>query len=145
MYVLEYRNETVRLAVDGKEFRIPENVYLLGTMNTADRTIALVDHALRRRFAFLKLAPKYEIMRHYHKDLETTVEPLISLLKRLNSHIEEHYQVGVSFFLSKNLRQELESIWKMEIEPYLEEYFFNQPDKVAEFRWDRVKIEIGLS
>ncbi len=144
MYVLEYRNETVRLAVDGKEFQIPENVYILGTMNTADRTIALVDHALRRRFAFLKLEPKYEVMRRFHKDLEAPVEPLINLLKKLNSHIEEHYKVGISFFLTENLEEDIESIWKMEIEPYLEEYFFNQPDKVAEFRWDNVKKELGL-
>ena len=62
MYLLEYRDETVALAVDGRSFSIPENVRLIGTMNTADRSIALVDHALRRRFAFIGLWPNYGVL-----------------------------------------------------------------------------------
>ncbi len=121
-----------------------KNVYLIGTMNTADRTIALVDHALRRRFAFLRLQPKYEILQRYHEKNGFDISGLLRLLQKLNAHIEEHYRVGISFFLRDNLPQELESIWKMEIEPYLEEYFFDEPGKVAEFRWERVKEEIGI-
>jgi 5-methylcytosine-specific restriction protein B len=62
MYLREYRDEDVPLAVDGTPFRIPGNVRLIGTMNTADRSIALVDHALRRRFAFIELGPQYDIL-----------------------------------------------------------------------------------
>jgi 5-methylcytosine-specific restriction protein B len=142
MYLLEYRNQTVPLAIDGRHFSIPSNVYIIGTMNTADRTIALVDHALRRRFAFLKLEPKYEILERFHQDNDFDVTPLINVLKRLNNHIEDHFEVGISFFLRDNLQKEIEAIWTMEIEPYLEEYFFDQPEKVKDFKWEKIKDEI---
>lgn len=60
MYLLEYRDKTIPLAAGGERFQIPENVYIIGTMNTADRSIALVDHALRRRFQFIRLRPEYK-------------------------------------------------------------------------------------
>ena len=63
MYLLEYRDKEIRLAGEDNPFSIPENVYILGTMNTADRSIALVDHALRRRFSFVHLAPDYDVLR----------------------------------------------------------------------------------
>ena len=62
MYLLEYRDKAIPLAAGGIPFQIPENVYIIGTMNTADRSIALVDHALRRRFSFIRLRPKYDIL-----------------------------------------------------------------------------------
>jgi 5-methylcytosine-specific restriction protein B len=83
MYLLEYRKEEVPLAGGGK-FRIPENVRLIGTMNTADRSIALVDHALRRRFAFLELYPDYELLRKYHSTTGFPVDNLIGELMKLN-------------------------------------------------------------
>ena len=67
MYLLEYRDENIRLAASDQGFRIPSNVYLIGTMNTADRSIALVDHALRRRFAFIKLEPQYMVLDAFHR------------------------------------------------------------------------------
>ncbi len=145
MYLLEYRAQTIRLAGDGAPFTIPANVRLIGTMNTADRSIALVDHALRRRFAFIRLWPTYDLLRRFHEQHDTSfpVEGLIGVLQTLNQRIEENYQIGITFFLHENLGVEIEDIWRMEIEPYLEEYFFGQPEVVAEFRWARVKGEIG--
>jgi 5-methylcytosine-specific restriction protein B len=144
MYLLEYREREIPLAGGGM-FNIPANVRLIGTMNTADRSIALVDHALRRRFAFLALYPDYDMLRRYHQGRQTgfPVELLIKLLTRLNRQIDNpHYELGVTFFLREKLADELEDIWRMEVEPYLEEYFFDRPDSVALFRWDKIKEEL---
>ena len=143
MYLLEYRNERIFLAGHGL-FGIPANVRLIGTMNTADRSIALVDHALRRRFAFLELAPDYNLLRYYHQQNNPgyNIENLIRLLQRLNNQIDKHYQVGVTFFMRPHLADELRDIWEMEILPYLEEYFFDQLDRIEPFRWERIKKEV---
>ncbi|MEZ4731447.1 MAG: AAA family ATPase [Caldilineaceae bacterium] len=148
MYLLEYRTRTVRLAADGRAFAIPANVRILGTMNTADRSIALLDHALRRRFAFIALQPDYEVLRRFHDRHDTgfAVEALIDLLRRVNSEIgDAHYTIGHSFFLRTNLATELPDIWQLEIEPYLEEYFFDQPERVAALRWAQVKGVVAQS
>ncbi|NES72933.1 MAG: ATPase, partial [Okeania sp. SIO2D1] len=147
-YLLEYRDAKIPLAGSGELFSIPENVRIIGTMNTADRSIALVDNALRRRFAFITLSPNYEILRQYHKEIETnfSVEGLIQELEKINQEINEpNYQVGVSFFLRENIDEEIQDIWQMEIEPYLEEYFFTQPEKLDEFRWNKIKYFMSKS
>lgn len=147
MYLLEYRDKKIRLAGSNELFSIPENVRIIGTMNTADRSIALVDHALRRRFAFIELRPNYEVLRRYHEKKKTgfQVDGLIETLKRLNNAIaDKHYEVGISYFLTENLAEEIEDIWQMEIEPYLEEYFYDQLDKVDEFRWGKIKPQVYL-
>lgn len=144
MYLLEYRDQEVVLA-GGRQFSIPHNVRLIGTMNTADRSIALVDHALRRRFAFLTLYPDYDVLRRFHQDGDAAlVEALIVVIEELNKAIGDwHYQVGVSFFLHRELAVHLEDIWRMEIEPYVEEFFFDQPERIAAIRWDRVRQRLG--
>lgn len=138
MYLLEYRGESAKLP-GGGTLEIPDNVRLLGTMNTADRSIALVDHALRRRFAFIRLSPRSDILRTFHQQTGFAVDGLISVLDRLNQKIDnQDYSVGISFFLRGDLETELEDIWRMEIVPYLEEYFFDQEDVVKDFSWETV-------
>jgi 5-methylcytosine-specific restriction protein B len=142
MYLLEYRDEKMNLA-SGKKFRIPANVRLISTMNTADRSIALVDHALRRRFAFLYVPPNYEGLRKYHQSTGYATENLVNLLQHINAQIgDSHYQLGTSFFLRENLDAELKSIWQLEIEPYLEEFFFDQSDKMKNLRWAQVEGQL---
>ena len=144
MYLLEYREQTIPLA-GGGQFAIPANVRILATMNTADRSIALVDHALRRRFAFIHLAPNFDVLRHYHRQTGFDCEGLLTVLRDLNTQINDpHYHVGHSFFMGADMPTQLPDIWQMEIEPYLEEYFFNQPDRVAPFRWAQIAARIGL-
>jgi 5-methylcytosine-specific restriction protein B len=138
MYLLEYRHESVPLAAGGPAFAIPANVRIIGTMNTADRSIALVDFALRRRFAFLKLAPSMDALRHYHRDNSNVnlVERLIRQVERLNEAINDpDYFVGVSYFMIDDLGGTLEDIWRLEIEPYLEEYFVGNREQVTPFTW----------
>ncbi len=142
MYLLEYRNREIPLA-GGGNFQIPANVYIIGTMNTADRSIAMVDHALRRRFAFLALYPNYQVLSNFHSETGFAVDGLIEILKRVNKQIaDRHYELGISFFMRHDLAGQLEDIWIMEIEPYLEEYFFDQPDKMANFRWHKIKENV---
>jgi hypothetical protein len=142
MYLLEYRNRAIPLAGGGM-LQIPANVRLIGTMNTADRSIALVDHALRRRFAFLALRPDYDALRRYHEQRGFDVEGLIVVVQRLNAEIDDpHYALGISYFLRSDLAVALPDIWRTEIEPYIEEYFFDQPAKVAAFRWDAIEAEV---
>ncbi|MEP6935154.1 MAG: AAA family ATPase [Nitrospirota bacterium] len=141
MYLLEYRQKAIPLSTSGKPFKVPDNIYIIGTMNTADRSIALVDHALRRRFSFIFIGPEYDVLRgHLEKDHLPT-DSLIKTLRNINTAINDrNYEVGISFFLADKgkLKETLPIIWTGEIEPYLEEYFFDQPDKVDEFRWNKL-------
>lgn len=148
MYLLEYRDQEINLAGSNESFKIPENVRIIGTMNTADRSIALVDHALRRRFAFIKIAPNYTILKRYHQDNEInfSIDQLIEVLQDINKIINDpNYEIGISFFMIPDIKYNLQDIWEMEIEPYLEEYFYNGLNKIEEFRWNQVKIKLGLN
>src|SRR5262249_46512262 len=113
MYLLEYRQREIPLA-GGLRFHIPKEVIILGTMNTADRSIAHVDHALRRRFASIALFPQYEVLREFHKKNGTGFpsDSLIEQLTKVNEAIgDQHYHIGTSFFMRKELTTELQDIW----------------------------------
>jgi 5-methylcytosine-specific restriction protein B len=72
-------------------------------------------------------------------------EKLVGVLAQLNARIgDRHYEVGISYFMTKELNTKLKDIWRMEIQPYLEEYFFDQPEAVADFEWDSVRSKLGL-
>jgi len=142
MYLLEYRDQEMVLA-GGTKFRIPNNVRIIGTMNTADRSIALVDHALRRRFSFIPLSPRYEVIESFHEGTDFNPSELIKVLKSVNTVInDKHYHIGISFFLREDLRGEIADIWNLEIEPYLEEFFFDQQEKMEQFRWSKIESKV---
>jgi 5-methylcytosine-specific restriction enzyme B len=147
MYLLEYRDKKIPLSIGGEEFQVPKNVFIIGTMNTADRSIALVDHALRRRFSFIHLGPAFEVLKHRLERDDLPAESLLTVLRSINREIgDRNYEIGISFFMKdgKELRNALEAIWKGEIEPYLEEYFYDQLNKVDAFRWDKL-VTAGLN
>jgi MoxR-like ATPase len=138
MYLLEYRDKAIPLAGESRPFRIPKNVFLVGTMNTADRSIALVDHALRRRFSFIHLGPDYAVLRSQLERSGLPADPLVETLRAVNALIDDrNYEVGISFFLKdgESLRHSLQDVWEGEIEPYLEEFFYDQHGKLGPFRW----------
>ena len=81
------------------------------------------------------------ILRHYHESRQTgfDVGPLVAILERLNREIDDrHYQLGISYFLRTDLARSLPSIWRLEIEPYLEEFFYDRPELVERYRWERM-------
>ncbi len=105
---------------------VPKNLYILATMNTVDKSIALIDVALRRRFEFIECMPKYDL-----EELQQKVNDvnLSKLLQSINNRIailkNEHYQIGHSYFLNITKIEELTEIFKTKIIPLLQEYFYD--------------------
>jgi 5-methylcytosine-specific restriction protein B len=137
---------------DGEaRFYIPKNVYLIGLMNVADRSLAMVDYALRRRFAFFGLSPQYgsDRFRRWLQERnmsEALIGLIVDRMTLLNKEVSEdtllgpNYQVGHSFFCPKGDnfagldRKWYEGIVKTEIGPLLQEYWFDNPKKAEEVR-----------
>ena len=138
MFLLEYRDRSVPLAYSGHFFSIPDNVYLIGTMNTADRSIALVDFALRRRFHFIHFGADRDILARWIQANDAPVPYLLNLFDAVNRAIDDRdYQIGFSYFMKPGLTEaDLRRVWRHSIEPYLEEYFFDNRAKVEELRWN---------
>ncbi len=135
-FLLEYRDQAIDLmySSDSAEpFSLPKNIFVIGTMNTADRSIALVDGALRRRFAFLPLHPSEEPTRGILRSwLAAKGHPstLADLHEALNSRIADaDFKIGPSYFMRDRIAQDptgkaLELMWRTDILPLLEEHHF---------------------
>ncbi len=119
---------TPELPYSKEKFGVPPNVLLLGTMNTADRSIALLDIALRRRFDFYPMWPKAELLTEV--DGINLKELLISMNQKINMHDRER-QIGHSYFMVNNL-EELKHVWFYKIMPLLQEYFYNDYEMIKE-------------
>jgi 5-methylcytosine-specific restriction protein B len=135
-FLLEYRGQSVGLQYSEEEFRLPRNLFVIGTMNTADRSIALVDAAMRRRFYFQGLFPGQEPIRSLlSKWLERhqlSQEPA-RLLAELNNMIgDADFAVGPSYLMTKRVAAPLglERIWKTAILPLLAEHYFGEGREV---------------
>ncbi|WP_124727179.1 AAA family ATPase [Staphylospora marina] len=139
LLALERREEEIPLAAGGV-IRVPGNVRIIGTMNTADRAVALMDHAIRRRFAFVRVNPRFDVLERYHRLRGNRIRGLVQVLEEINRQIAEpDMELGTSFFFTPDLSGELEGIWRTEVEPYLEELFAGNPEVWETWRWDRVK------
>jgi len=131
---------SVQLPYSQELFTVPANLYVIGTMNTADRSIALLDVALRRRFAFVEIKPRSSILNGIVIETEEASIMLDDLLENLNEFITKHidgdHQIGHSYFMgvaSEEESQRLERflyVWKNQIYPLLEEYFYRQREKL---------------
>ena len=148
-YLLEYRGEDVEMqyADEGDSFSLPENLHIIGTMNTADRSIALVDLALRRRFYFVEFHPdKYPIKGLLHRYLNEespsmawVADVVDEANKRLSN--EPHAAIGPSYFMKPGLDEAaVKRIWKYGVLPYIEERLFGQDAaRLAEFDLNRLR------
>ncbi len=155
MYALEYRDEEVSIPNFQKRFVIPSNVYLIGTMNSIDKSLVTFDLALRRRFAFVKVMPQMHVLENILSDYnidENCLTRFINRCQELNNRIAnpasrlqlgEDYQIGHAYygkirdFIQKNSEDEsprilssfdLEKLWEYHLQPLLSEYLGNRID-----------------
>lgn len=141
-------NEVVKVTLpySGKEFSVPNNVYIIGTMNTADRSLALLDTALRRRFDFIPMMPNSDVLKDIKIKKDSTEIDLVKLLDTINKRIEILYDrdhcIGHAYFTPlRNITDDkkrfdtLHLIFKNKIIPLLEEYFFED--------WKKISLVLG--
>lgn len=152
LYLLEYRDDEVALMYgeDGERFSLPENLFIIGTMNTADRSIALVDAALRRRFHFIPFFPEQYpldgLLSRWLKRNKPEMTHVAGIVGRLNSRLRErfgpHLQAGPSYFMRKDLSDAvLKSVWAHDIMPFLEDQLFGHEEELANYTLDSLRGE----
>ena len=138
------------LPYSGETFSVPSNVYLLGTMNTADRSIALMDTALRRRFSFEELMPDVDVLRKIGADKVDDLD-VAAMLEKINERItflyDREHTIGHAFFT--RLKDEptiaaLSAIFKKSVLPLLQEYFYEDYQKIQLVLGDNAKTDDAL-
>lgn len=143
----DYRGTKATLAYNGLSFSVPKNLYIIGMMNTADRSLAMIDYALRRRFSFFEVEPGFdsEGFIHYQNGLNNeTLNELISKVKDLNHEIAldkslgKGFCIGHSYFCGRDICTDewMHSIVDYDILPMLSEYWFDDPNKLQ--RWENI-------
>ena len=144
----EYRGTKATLAYSGLPFAVPKNLYIIGMMNTADRSLAMIDYALRRRFSFFEMEPGFDsagFKKLQSRMSDETFDVLIEQIQALNADIAKDaslgkgFQIGHSYFCLKKdetcSAQWLRSIVDFDILPTLSEYWYDEPDKVSD--WEK--------
>ena len=140
------RGVSLQLLYSDEKFSVPSNVHLIGMMNTADRSLAMLDYALRRRFAFFEFSPAFETegFRHYRLEKNNKkFDNLIATIEKLNVTIENDetlgrgFRIGHSYFCTENDIDDmwLDSVVTYEIVPLLNEYWFDEPSKVRDWEY----------
>ncbi len=144
-FLLEYRDQEIQLQYSDKAFSLPDNLRIIGTMNTADRSIALVDLALRRRFYFVEFDPTEDPVKSVlHKWLSKNASDMMhvaDIVERANQLLKDdpHATVGPSYFMRKGLdHAAIERIWKHSVLPYLQERLFYDRERLVEFALERL-------
>jgi len=139
---------STKLPYSKEEFTVPDNVYIIGTMNTADRSIALMDTALRRRFKFEEMLTDYHLLEDIFVEDKGTKVNIGAMLKVINERIEYLYDrehtIGHAVFLElkeNNNIDKLENIFKKSVIPLLQEYFYEDYDKIRIVLGDNAKDE----
>lgn len=138
------RGEKIKLLYSNEWFTVPQNVRIIGMMNTADRSLALMDYALRRRFAFFDFAPAFssEGFKNYLAEKDSPkLEKLIATVESLNSTIStdeslgDGFRIGHSYFCTDDevTDEWLKSVVEYEVIPLIKEYWFDEPTKVRDW------------
>ena len=156
-FLLEYRNEVMRLQYQAdREFSLPKNLYIIGTMNTADRSIALVDLALRRRFYFQEFHPDDEpikdLLRNWLREKAPSMEWVADVIALVNEKLKDdrHVAIGPSYFMGTDeegsavVKDEtsVRRIWKHSVLPYIEEHLFGNLDGMDEWDLDKLMQQV---
>ena len=133
-----------------KPFSVPSNVYILGTMNTADRSIALMDTALRRRFQFIEMMPDSDVLRKIHADKVEDLD-VAAMLDKINERItflyDREHTIGHAFFTGLKddaSLSKLQSIFEKSVIPLLQEYFYEDYQKIQLVLGDNAKSDDSL-
>lgn len=152
-YLLEYREDAnLRLQYSETPFRLPENLYLIGTMNTADRSIALLDMAIRRRFAFIGLfvdeEPIKGILHRFLSEKAPDMTYLADMIDYVNAEMgDPNTAVGPSHFMLKEVQslndKKAERIWRHSVLPALADRFFDAPSELSRFSYSTVKDAVS--
>ena len=150
-FLLEYRDERIQLQYSdpGSKFSLPPNLYIIGTMNTADRSIALVDLALRRRFHFVEFHPdKPPIEGLLERWLEAKAPRMTwvkDVVAKANQKLNDrHAAIGPSYFMREGLDEaKVETIWQHNVLPYIEERLFGQEERLKDFDLDKLRDKPG--
>ena len=143
----DYRGTKATLAYNGLAFSVPKNLYIIGMMNTADRSFAMIDYALRRRFSFFDIEPGFESegFRKYQQNLDNeTFSLLVSKVQELNKEITldkslgKGFCIGHSYFCGQSACTEewMQAIVDYDILPMLSEYWFDDTNKLQ--RWENI-------
>ncbi len=141
-FLLEYRDHEIELPYSHEPFSLPPNLYLIGTMNTADRSIALVDLALRRRFHFVDFYPDKPpvdgLLRRWLRRNAPDMAWIADVVDEANRRLDDrHAAVGPSHFMRPGLDEpQVRLIWDHTVRPYIEEHLFGEPDRLREFDLD---------
>lgn len=138
------------LPYSGDEFSVPSNVYILGTMNTADRSIALMDTALRRRFQFIEMLPDSDVLRKIRADKVEDLDVAV-MLDKINERItflyDRDHTIGHAFFTGLKddaSIEKLQSIFEKSVIPLLQEYFYEDYQKIQLVLSDNAKSDDSL-
>ncbi|HEY0075269.1 MAG TPA: AAA family ATPase [Abditibacteriaceae bacterium] len=124
----------VTLPYSGEKFALPANLHILGTMNTADKSLALVDVALRRRFVFKELAPDFSVCTELSNDGRTVLDELNN---RITLRKDREHRIGHAYFVNLENKGGFDEVFRYRVIPLLQEYFFND--------WDGLRFVLGES